>query len=260
MSLKLRRKRLGFETRFSAQLAPTDRRSVWRRLSYYGVILVILAGGWFFLYAPYWQIQTVTVEGLVHISEGQIAAAVPAVGQNIFRFNASHARTVISGMSEVYSLRIIRRLPRTLAVVVTEREPVFVWKTTQALYDVDSTGTVFRLVPNGEDLGGLFVVSDMANVHVAVGQRAVPSRFMSAYGVIARALPTIYPDLIDHLEVGETVYDLDVVMKDGRRVRFNVLSDVAAQLSDLQRIKEKRADLFARSVIDLRVDRWAYVK
>lgn len=222
-------------------------------------VVAVLALGWFFLFSPYWLVTTVTVEGLVTVSEEQVLAQLPAAGRNIFLLDTGTATRAISNYPAVRDVRIIRRLPNTVTVVVTEREPILVWKTTQTLYAVDVTGTAYRTISESER-EGLFIVNDAANVHVEVGQQVVPSKFTTAYKTIAEQLPQIYPDLIDHMEVGETVYDLDAVMRDGRRVRFNVLSDVAAQLADLHRFAQSRPDLFTRSVIDLRVDRWAYIK
>ena len=253
-------KRLNFEGRFSAQLAPVDARRVRRRVFLFAGSIVVILLVWFFLFSATWRVANVTVDGTHFLSAETVASMVPAEGSNIFRFNAQASRATIGALPEVSAVRIIRKLPRTIAIYVSERTPVLVWKTTQVLYDIDGNGIAFRIVPTGEDIAGLFVVNDEANVHVNVGQRVVPTRFVVAYQVMAERLPQIYPDLIDHMEVGETVYDLDVYMKDGRRVRFNVLSDVESQLRDLQRIAAQRSDLFTRSVIDLRVDRWAYIQ
>jgi len=260
MKRMIGRRRRSFESRFSAQLAPVSRKFVWRRVWYGLTALLLIAAGWFFLFTPNWRIDSVVVEGVERIPQEQILAKVPVVGQNIFRFNSSAAYQALAQQNEIYAVRIIRRLPHTVAVIVTERQPLFIWKTTQTLYHVDETGVAFRVVAAGESTEGLFTIDDTANVHAELGQRVVPSRFVGAYSVVVKELPSIYPDLIDHIEVGETVFDLDVVMKDGRRVRFNVLSDVAGQLADLRRISLNRPDLFTRSVIDLRVDRWAYIK
>lgn len=255
-----RRKRHPFETRFSSQLAPAEKRSVWRRFWFFVTVLVGAAVGWFFLFAPYWQVESVVVEGLERIPQEQVLAVVPTAGGNIFRFSTGAVYSAVSKINEVYSVRIIRRLPRTVAIIVRERQPLFIWKTTQTLYHVDASGVAFRTVLSDEETAGLFVVQDTANVHVEIGQRVIPSRFVGAYAVVVKELPLIYPELIDHMEVGDTVFDLDVVMNDGRRVRFNILSDVEGQLADLRRIAQIRPDLFSRSVIDLRVDRWAYIK
>lgn len=255
-----KRRQTLFESRFTTQIAavdPTNRRRRWQWL-----LLLIILGvlAWYFLFSSYWVVREVKVEGNKRLTVESIQGMVPAVGKNIFRYNTTVAHDVIAQQPEVAGVSITRRLPHTIGVVVVEREPILIWQTTNNLYEVDNTGEVFRPRDAAEDRGNLYIVSDTANVHVDLGGKVVPLHFIDSYRKLVKTLPDLYPELIDHFEIGETVYDLDVVMKDGRRVRFNILSDVNSQLQDLKKIAEKRNDLFTRSVIDLRVDRWAYIR
>jgi hypothetical protein len=69
-------------------------------------------------------------------------------------------------------------------------------------------------------------------------------------------LPTY---VIDHFEVAGTTYDVTMVTKSGLRVQLGSLGDASVQIRNLTRL-ERDGKLIGVTSVDLRVDRWAYVK
>jgi hypothetical protein len=64
---------------------------------------------------------------------------------------------------------------------------------------------------------------------------------------------------VDHFEVGATTYDVTMVLHGGLQVFFNSLGDAGVQSRNLARLA-RDGKLTNATRVDLRVDRWAYVR
>ncbi len=111
------------------------------------VAIVVVAGGRWLIGAVQrftaFSVATVSVDGNYRVSRGEIVALVNVLhGQNILvaDLEAARARLLSSGWIEDATVR--RVLPSTIAIVVTEREPVGIGRFGSRLYLVDARGTV----------------------------------------------------------------------------------------------------------------------
>lgn len=259
MIFKRRRRAKYFENKFSVQLADQKTRYLWwQRLLFWFLVLLLITGFWYLFLSGNFTVEVVQIEGVKTVSVERIEQMVDIKGQNILLLNADKSESELESITEIKNVTLIRMLPKTVRLIISEREPVMIWQTTNKLFAVDRAGLPFREVSEIE--GGLFMVVDTANIHVNIGEQLAPRSFVQAYLALLPDLKEIYQDQLSHFEIGETVYDLDAVIKDGRRVKLNVLSNVSNQLAELKRIANERPDLFARQVVDLRVDRWAYIQ
>lgn len=237
--------------------------SWWQRL----VLLALVAGllwlSWWLLYSPRFQVNQVIVEGTKRLNPAQLQQEAAIEKENIFRLKTATVANRLHGQTEITDLELVRVLPQTVRLVVTERAPQFVWKTTDNWYLVDQKGIVFRQITLDQlnnDYSYLPRVLDVANVQVNINEPVVPRTFVQAFVNIKETIPKIFPDQTDYYEVSETVYDFDLVLKNGKRIRFNILSNVSQQLASLEQLASKRPDLLDHSYIDLRVERWAYIR
>lgn len=234
-------------------------RGRWRLVSLILLLILLLTLIWWLFWSPYFKIAKVDVSGSALFPPDKVRAQLKLEGRNIWGINVGVIEKELA-RPEVATVQVVRTLPNLVSIVIKERQPLLIWDTTGLTYEVDSTGLVFREIARDKLDGKIYRVVDTANVHVELDQLAVPLNFMASFKLITDQLPTIYPDQLDHFEVGETVYDLDAVLRNGHRARFNILSDVAQQLAELKRIADRRPDLFNHDSIDLRVDRWAYIR
>lgn len=256
--IKFRRRNKFQPTHWQRQITPPPRAHWWwQQLLIIISFILLMTGIWYLFISDTFKVDTVELEGLVSLPAEQVSSSLQLEGNNIFLVKTQSVEEKLSSWSEILSVRLVRLLPRKIKVIIKERQPILLWRSVDKNYQVDQTGVAFRVV----DVTNAWPrVVDIANVQVNLGQPVVPASFMQAFNYLQAELPNIYADKIDFYEVSETVYDLDLVLKNGHRVRFNILSDVRQQLVELKRLQELRPDLFDRSVVDLRVDRWAFVK
>jgi cell division protein FtsQ len=94
------------------------------------------------------DVEDVTVSGLSTVPEQVVrdAAAVPSGGPLISVDTAGIAARV-AALEGVAQAEVRRAWPHTVEVVVTERVPVALWPTPQALFEVDTTGLPYRRAP-----------------------------------------------------------------------------------------------------------------
>lgn len=254
----MRRRRPNFARQFYRQVDVGPRPSIWPKVG--GFLLLVLVGTavWWVGWSPFWRVDEVLVRGVPDAQATALASSFDLAGQNIFRLKMAEVEKVISQQPTIADYEIVRQLPHRLIIDLKERQPILVWRTISRSWLVDSTGRVIK--EQVEAVPDKPVVVDSANIAVNPGTVAVPMSFLRTLALLEERLPKLYGAPMKEYEVGETIFDLDAVAADGRRIRFNTLGDVAAQLTDLERLATQRTDLFSRSVIDLRVDRWAYVK
>lgn len=246
------------------QIEPTTGgRSWWQQLGLLFMVVFFVWLFWWLLLSPTFNINQVNVEEVKRLSAESIRQQVNLEGKNIFRVNSADIMNSLQSESEIADVQLIRVLPRQVRLVVTERAPVMLWRSTDNWYLIDQRGIAFRRISESELLNNFNQyqrVIDIANVQVNLNEPVVPRTFIKAFTALSQTIPTIFPEETDYYEVSETVYDLDLILKNGKRVRFNILSNVEQQLAALKDLATKRPDLVQKSYIDLRVERWAYIK
>jgi cell division protein FtsQ len=94
------------------------------------------------------DVEDVTVTGLSTVPEQVVrdAVAVTPRGPLISVDTVGVARRV-AAVEGVASVEVRRAWPHTIEVDVTERVPVALWPTPQAVFEVDGTGLPYRLAP-----------------------------------------------------------------------------------------------------------------
>ncbi len=90
------------------------------------------------------------------------AALAGARGQNLFRIATGPLETALEQLPTVERARIGVEFPDTLAVTLTERKPILIWKVGDLQFLVDGDGKLFAKVPDvpGAATAGLPVIDD----------------------------------------------------------------------------------------------------
>ena len=101
--------------------------------------------------SPRFVIKTVTVEGAARLTPDMVAkAGGVAVGQNVFALDLAEARSKIEKEPYVLHAVVTRKLPNTISIQVTEREPALLVAIGEALYVATREGEIFKEVTEGD--------------------------------------------------------------------------------------------------------------
>lgn len=126
--------------------------------------------------SPAFGLARVELEGVRYTLEADVRArlGVP-VGTNLFGLATDPLEVRVGALPTVAGVRVAVRLPDTLAVTITEREPILVWRIGERSLLLDEEGTLFAALgalPPAE-ASALPVVEDRreASTVMAAGSR-----------------------------------------------------------------------------------------
>lgn len=116
-------------------------------------LYLIAANDYFFL-------NTIEVQGTVHLTPAQIVEASQLGGQHIFAANPGQAAQAISEMPGVRSATVQLKWPQEVLITIQEEEPVAVWEEGDQRYWVNADG---QFMPAGSALSPhlLRIVAEM---------------------------------------------------------------------------------------------------
>ena len=217
-------------------------------------------------FGPLFRVRTVSVVGATFSSADRVQASVPT-GSNIWLVSAGEIRTQVLGDPAVRSVAVLRGLPHTVRVTVSEQPVAVIWQTGNALALINDGGEIFKLLPVSaladsplKDLRATVpLIVDSHNLPVVLGQDLLSPQFIAFSMAIQKNL-TLNVSMLhpDRFSVVNSTYDVTLLTQEGPQVRLSSLNDPNVQLRNLARlmIAEK---LPMNAQIDLRVNRWAYV-
>ncbi len=223
---------------------------------------LVLSGGlvWFLFFSQVFAIEEVKIVGAVTPEVDQKLQTLH--GRNLLTYSATDLRQELAtSQSSVRELEIFKGLPDTLRIDIALRDPVFVWERGEERYFVDKEGIVFQLndEPAAQAAEVLVHVRDGQQQPVTLGQALVGSGFVTFVAELARTFPVKFPLEIDHLELGQTTFELTVVTKAGWRALLDTTRQLEPQLDALQQVFEKYHDRI-KEYVDLRIPERAFFK
>jgi hypothetical protein len=227
-----------------------------------GLIYLVFAGSVF-------RVKNIEVKGATLTEPSAIQALVPT-GGSLWSFPKATVAAEIMKNPAVENVRILRGLPNSILVEVAERSATAFWITGTRGAVLDDSGLVFLQynldelpAPDtvvGQTLAHLPHITDVSGLPADLDTQVASNLFLSFVGEVQKnmtELLAVYP--VDHFEVNGTTYDVTMVTKPGLKVQLNSLGDAGVQIRNLARLNGDGKLTGAQSV-DLRVDRWAYVK
>lgn len=183
------------------------------------------------------EVNEILVEGRKN-TNAQLILTLINVGKGdpIFLFNPQQAKSKIEEISWVERAHIERRLPDTIYIGLTEREPFALWHNDDVLSVVDIKGTVITS-DNITDFKDLMMIRGDHAAKKAKGLFQVLSG--------EKALHT----MIDHAElVDQRRWDL--ILKDGKKIKLPE-KDIAIAIKHVMKRDEKDGILGTESITDI---------
>jgi cell division septal protein FtsQ len=214
------------------------------------------------------KVKRVEVRGVSLLNPSDIQALVPT-GGSIWLFPKNAVANDILKNPTVSQVRILRGLPDSIRVDITEREARAFWVTGTKGSVLDNQGEVFEQyelsnMPDPESLPGKTIASiphiiDESGLGAESGQKVASTLFLDFVRDTSQQLAT-YLSARKAVEyrVGVTTYDVTMALDNGLLVELNSLGDAGVQIRNLARL-DRDGKLVGAQVVDLRIDRWAYV-
>jgi hypothetical protein len=159
----------------------------------------------------------------------------------------------------VKAVKVEKKFPHELKIVLTERTPTFSWETIGKKYLVDEAGT---LTGDFEDRFKDFpTVVDTKNVPVTVGKQVVPASFSTFINDLNTSFNEYTGAKMTRIEVPEITSELKVISDAGWYVNFDTTRTAKNELLNLSRVlSEAKAKKKKLEYVDLRIDNRIFYK
>lgn len=236
-------------------------------LIFFGGFCLFIFFLWFFLAAPIWSIKEIKIEGLTRLNKSEIEDKVfnqeefSTMGifkqSNIWLFDSKRLKEEILGSYNFSSLEIIKKLPASIIIKISERPYAFIFEQEgKSQYASRDAHVITEEIVSEEDKQKYFILENRGgnNIISDVGKIILPEAYLDFIFNL-----TDYLKNSQELRVEKYIVDLElntikVKFKDGPEVYFNTRNDVYVQIERLILVKkEKIKDNFSNTkYIDLR--------
>jgi hypothetical protein len=251
------------------QRKPLNWGRLWLILKLFFWLVVLAEVVNIIFFSTFFQITKVYVTGNQFTTAESVQALVP-MKSNLLFFNKNQLAHQILENPVISSVNILKGLPNSLKIVLQERPPTLIWESGSTASILDTDGLVFAQYPItallnnqtslGQSLQKTAILVDTKAIPVKMNQQVVSDQFISFIQEAVKQMKTLLPQFpINHWEISDSTYDLTMVSNSGLRVIFNTLGDPDPQVRNLTRLIQQ-GNIPAHAQIDLRIDRWAFVK
>lgn len=222
-----------------------------RGLFYLAILLAII---YFVFFGSIFRIKNVEING-VKSTEISDYLNRELVGRNIILFSPGRfLKTLSSKYPIVEEAKIIRGLPSTVKIDLSERKQLLVWCSVKC-FEIDTRGFAYQEISTPSDK---LYVNDKANIDNKVGDQVVSQRFIDFYLKAAEELDKLGLKPSQSY-VQDTTFKLVFKTQDGWEAIFDTSESLANQIDALRQVLEKnRSDI--KEYVDLRVEGVAYIK
>lgn len=111
-------------------------------------------------------VKEILVEGREHTPPQEIMSALNvSKGVSIFNLKPAEAQKSLESIPWVYSAMVQRRLPATIYVRISEREPIAIWQKDSKHYLIDAKGSVIDQFSKSEFSDLIVITGKEANIH-----------------------------------------------------------------------------------------------
>ncbi|HHW06603.1 MAG TPA: FtsQ-type POTRA domain-containing protein [Clostridia bacterium] len=192
-------------------------------------IIVVSLSLFYFIQSPFWAVEAVTVRGNSFIPAGELRelAGIP-LGINIFKVDFYQAEQHLLLHPLVKEVQLMRKLPREIQIVVSERTPKAVIPFNDGFYQIDGEQHVLRSVPTVSD-SSLPLITGLEVGDLSPGQRLSSELLGEALALVDKLPPALR----------ELVAEIDLSQQD--TIFLHTVDGVKVNFGDSNRIDEKAA-------------------
>lgn len=213
-------------------------------------LLVIFVCVYFFLHSSFFQVDKIEVTGISMVTQPEvIELAGIKTGQNLFEINEQIVSQAVMLHPMIKQAQLIRHLPRTLEIKVTEREVWAVVPLSGEFLIVDTEGICIDKVSQFPQLDYPLITLDPMPERVNLG-RAVQPEGMELIRKIWEGLSVEQRDQVSDFHYRSSGAEVVFYTKSGTEVRFGSNERIEEKLALLGQVFNLEAD-FAKSGKDV---------
>ncbi|MCK4355366.1 FtsQ-type POTRA domain-containing protein [Candidatus Parcubacteria bacterium] len=232
------------------------------------VFIFIGMSVYFFIFSQFFQIKHITLTGQERVAEQDIKNVVEDglerkflffPTKSIFLFNCKEIRkNLLDDFPQLVEVRINRKFPDALNVVITERQRRAVWHWEEQRFFLDNNGVIFEQVfdfaADALEIKSLPLFGEPKIGQMVVGKEELSKVFEIESKLKSLEIPIEIIEIVSEQRVNAKI-------KEGWEIYFNIQEDIVWQATELETLlKEKilpenRKDL---EYIDLRFDKIFY--
>lgn len=193
--------------------------------------IVFVFGLYLFLSSSYFDIKNIEIEGNI-ITDAPAAAKEGGIveGINIFSFSKSKAKEVFESYEYIKSVKIIRKLPATVKIVIEEKTPYCIVEFNGVFYHCDQEGIVLS-TSQTNDSPLIPLITGLEQISTVVGNNI---REMGQYknAVVFDVLDAFYENDVLHkiseVHVENSAYY--IYLRQGGILKFTSKEDFTSNL------------------------------
>jgi len=217
------------------------------------LFIIIAAGLWYILiFSSFFKIKNISVEG------HQINNELDNIkGQNILLAKTADLKNeIINKYPEIQDVKIMRGFPDTLRIKIETFQPQIAWRTQDKIYLINSAGIIIKEV---QESGNLPIVQDNKSLPVEIKQNVLSENFISFISELNNKFNQKTGFNIRWFEVDETFYQVESLVDQGWRIKFNTTRPVEDQLEALSVLLAKHKEEI-KQYADVRVEGRVFYK
>ncbi len=232
------------------------------------LIIFILISSYAVLASNMLKIGKIEIEGNQTIDKADVISQVESIitgssiSQNIiFVPTGSIEKQLKKDNYQIADLRVSRIPFNTIKITITEQKPSILWRSGNNLSIITENGRGFIGEPNDELKKNLPIVEDLSNLPVKEGDKVVSQEFVRFINDVYSILPQNGIP-ITNTQIEETTTEINVITKEGYRIRFDTTRLFTEQLSDLKAVIDslKQQGKKPTQYIDLRINGKVFYK
>lgn len=128
------------------ELAKKKRKKVFRVIKYTSLLVILIAGGIYFMLSPFFNIKQITTLGNSRISSEEIISLSNiTLEENTFKIRKKEVVQAIKENAYIDEVTIKRKLPNTIEISVTERTPTFMLNFANAYVYLNNQGYLLEI-------------------------------------------------------------------------------------------------------------------
>lgn len=230
---------------------------------YFIIFISLLGAGYLVFFSSFLRVNEVVISETKFASREEIQKTLDKnnnlLNKNIVTFGFWGVNKPLKKITGISEVKILRKSLNRVELNIVEEFPLLTWQTSDKKYLISELGSVWA--PFEEKYASLPIVIDNKNLPVNIGDKILPSSFVTFFKELETNFNDAAATKIVKLEVLDIVSDLKVSTEAGWYVVFDTSRTSRNQLISLKRVLEEvRIKGKKLEYIDLRIDNRIFYK